>query len=167
MMRAQIRDQAQRVEVTEAMRSRRPRRAMGSVACSETPAGAESVRSLLIALKHSIRLALTRVVAAAMLATAACDSSCSNDGDCGNGEFCDRPGTCEEVKSDVRYGTGCDESSYDGMDRDLNSCAAYVCRESRCRSCQSDAECVSEHGAPACTQPSVAGWPGLSCGVAE
>ncbi len=115
--------------------------------------------------KHTITVALGTVLAVAVLATTACDSSCSKDSECESDEFCDRVGTCEEVKLDVRYGTPCDESTYDGMDRDLNTCAAYLCREGRCRSCESDGECVSEHGAPACNELSEPGWPGLRCGA--
>ena len=70
---------------------------------------------------------LCRIVAVLVTVLAAglgCDSSCATDGDCGGAEFCDREGTCEEIKASVKYGTVCDESNYDGLDRDLNFCAA-------------------------------------------
>lgn len=47
-------------------------------------------------------------------------------------------------------------------DGKLHACGAYLCIESRCRSCQTDAECQAELGAPRCI--ATLDHPGRRCG---
>jgi hypothetical protein len=85
----------------------------------------------------------------------------NQDADCPGG-FCDR-GVCQ-VPTGV-YGRVCTpaprtrEGPRDGK---LHACGAYLCIDGRCRSCQSDAECRSELGAPRCYK--APGEPGSRCG---
>lgn len=90
---------------------------------------------------------------------------CSADSDCETG-FCDVD-ACAEPDAAFLYGAqGCDED-YEppGGGKEGVGCGAYVCRESRCRSCVSDDECTpgNPYGPPRCYEQ--AGRPGKSCGV--
>ena len=82
--------------------------------------------------------------------------ACTADADC-QSVFCDR-GLCAQPFR--HYGIECEPHPvWDPMKR----CGVYICAEGRCRSCQSDAECVYWVGAETC---GVFGdnWPGKSCG---
>jgi hypothetical protein len=94
---------------------------------------------------------------------------CKADQDCQRTKFCDR-GACvaPDVESQSHYGRDCDESVHplDGltsMVAKFQVCGPYICSDSRCRSCSSDAECQTILGSPACYR--LKGWPGKSCGV--
>jgi hypothetical protein len=83
---------------------------------------------------------------------------CTADGDCATG-FCDL-GRCAEPDVQAnRYGAECDESEIDPR---IQLCAAYRCRDGRCRSCESSADCG---GDARCYV--VPDWPGQSCGAAS
>lgn len=99
--------------------------------------------------------------------------ACSADSVCGAGEFCDR-GRCVAVYEPHRYGWPCDPST-EPTEADLaadpllggkiNSCGAYVCRDLRCRSCSSDADCPGDRARcydGATADPPLRGW---RCGV--
>jgi hypothetical protein len=84
--------------------------------------------------------------------------ACLEDGDCATG-FCDL-GRCAEPDVQARrYGAECDESQTDPR---IQLCAAYRCRDGRCRSCESSADC----GADARCYI-VPDRPGQSCGAAS
>jgi hypothetical protein len=83
---------------------------------------------------------------------------CAGDNDCATG-FCDL-GRCAEPDVQAnRYGAECDESETDPR---IQLCAAYRCRDKRCRSCESSADC----GADARCYI-VPGRPGQRCGAAS
>jgi hypothetical protein len=96
------------------------------------------------------------------------DTSCVDDSTCAEGTFCDL-GKCVEFYEPRHYGWACDPSLWEGADpilaSKLNPCGAYVCRDLRCRSCESDADCeagtcndgVLREGSPV---------PGWGCGAA-
>ena len=80
--------------------------------------------------------------------------SCARDEDCVGG-FCDR-GTCASLQLEPApgfYGVACAPPplSADGRP-DLTNyrCGAYLCLQSRCRSCSADSECRDALGAPTC-----------------
>jgi hypothetical protein len=75
------------------------------------------------------------------------DRDCANDGECGDG-FCDR-GHCASIWScDERYGQRCiDGRTAPGRYPDLDWCRG-LCLAGRCRSCESDAECMKSIGRP-------------------
>jgi hypothetical protein len=86
---------------------------------------------------------------------------CLEDTEC-QSNFCDRHrcATPEGV-----YGRACipaprtPEGPRDGK---LHTCGAYLCVQQRCQSCESDAECQSELGAPRCYLAPDS--PGARCG---
>jgi hypothetical protein len=95
------------------------------------------------------------------LGAAADATACGADRECGSG-FCDK-GRCAEPEG--VYGAACTPAprTAEGVrDGKLNTCGAYVCIEARCRSCESDAQCQGELGAPRCM--SSATRPGSRCG---
>lgn len=71
---------------------------------------------------------------------------CSQDADCQTA-FCDR-GLCAQPFLPVEYGHAC-EPPQNRHER-VRTCGAYICAEGRCRSCQSDAECLYWTGSEAC-----------------
>jgi hypothetical protein len=92
---------------------------------------------------------------------AASGNTCRVDKDCREG-FCDR-GVCQTPEG--VYGRQCKaapriaEGPRDGK---LNTCGAYLCLDSRCRSCTSDSQCQSELGSPRCYKAEED--PGYRCG---
>jgi len=63
---------------------------------------------------------------------------CTNDGQCGGDEFCDR-GRCAAIQSArLSYGQRCDRN-------DNRQCGNLPCIDGRCRSCVSDKECEWAH----------------------
>ena len=72
---------------------------------------------------------------------------CTNDGECGDG-FCDR-GHCAAIWTcNERYGQRCiNGRAVPGHEIQWDLCNG-VCLEGRCRSCESDAECVQARGFP-------------------
>jgi hypothetical protein len=88
-------------------------------------------------------------------------AGCRVDADCASG-FCDR-GDCQ-TPSGV-YGRACEPAPRmpDGLrDGKRHVCGAYLCVDGRCRSCESDQECLSELGSPRCYR--LQGEPGRRCG---
>ena len=88
-------------------------------------------------------------------------AACHADEDC-QSTFCDL-GICRIPEG--QYGAVCTPAPFteEGLrDGKLNTCGAYVCREGRCRSCNSDRQCQQDYGAPTCQlHPS---RPGKRCG---
>jgi hypothetical protein len=77
--------------------------------------------------------------------------ACVRDGDC-QSLFCDR-GVCEELYGRAKHGLSCDPAEYQGTAEEMrkrasaeDGCGGYVCRDQRCRPCQSDSDCP--HGLP-------------------
>jgi hypothetical protein len=68
---------------------------------------------------------------------------CAGDSSCSTG-FCDL-GTCVQEYKPRHYGWPCDPTNWPKDDpllaSKLNPCGGYLCRDMRCRSCQSDADC--------------------------
>jgi hypothetical protein len=95
------------------------------------------------------------------LGRAGLGDQCLEDTDC-QSHFCDRHrcATPEGV-----YGRACipaprtPEGPRDGK---LHTCGAYLCIHRRCRSCESNAACQSELGAPRCYRAPQ--HPGARCG---
>ena len=78
------------------------------------------------------------------------DRDCTNDGECGDG-FCDR-GHCAAIWScGERYGQRCEKGRTVPSRWVAGERCNGICLEGRCRSCQSDAECVKE-GASECNR---------------
>jgi hypothetical protein len=82
----------------------------------------------------------------------AAGGACVQDGDC-RSLFCDR-GECAEIYGRGKYGLSCDPAEYQGTVEEIrkrasaeDGCGGYVCRDQRCRACQSDSDCP--HGLPA------------------
>jgi hypothetical protein len=90
--------------------------------------------------------------------------SCATDGDCASG-FCDRA-RCAAKFDPRHYGWECDESSLPADNpiraSKLRVCGAYVCREGRCRSCLSNADCS---GGGVCQRSHDPATPGWFCGA--
>ena len=87
--------------------------------------------------------------------------ACRADRECHTG-FCDR-GQCAQPEG--AFGAVCTPvpRTADGFrDAKLHVCGAYLCSDSRCRSCESDSQCQAELGATRCL--SSPGRPGLRCG---
>lgn len=94
--------------------------------------------------------------------------SCVMDGDCWP-DFCDR-GICA-APGRGNYGRECTPpapprpdpplppGTVPGLPSAADRCAAYLCLDGRCRSCQSNADCESGS-----TCAHVDGWPGKRCG---
>jgi hypothetical protein len=80
------------------------------------------------------------------------DRDCTNDGECGDG-FCDREHCAPIWTCNLRYGQRCVDGraapNYWGARQQCEG----ICLDGRCRSCESDAECVNYNGAggPKCT----------------
>jgi hypothetical protein len=85
-------------------------------------------------------------------------AACVEDGDCVT-HFCDLERCAEPDVQGNRYGAECDESEPDPR---IQLCGAYRCRDGRCRSCESSADC----GADARCYI-VPDRPGQSCGAAS
>jgi hypothetical protein len=93
--------------------------------------------------------------------SAGASATCKADIDCDVG-FCDRGGCAER---EGVFGAACTPAprTAEGVrDGKLHSCGAYLCIDSRCRSCQSDSQCQAELGAPRCLASP--GRPGFRCG---
>lgn len=87
--------------------------------------------------------------------------ACRADRECLSG-FCDR-GQCAQPEG--TFGAVCTPAprTAEGFrDAKLGACGAYLCSDSRCRSCESDSQCQAELGAPRCLFSP--GRPGLRCG---
>lgn len=91
--------------------------------------------------------------------------ACTKDIDCASG-FCDRR-YCRALTQTTSLGNTCD-SPQGGQIANGRSfpCDGYLCLEKRCRSCQSDADCVAYYGAGRCVnvvgqhaQPGAVCWP--------
>lgn len=94
--------------------------------------------------------------------------TCIDDTGCAEG-FCDR-GLCVPTYEPRHYGWPCDPALWEGADpilaSKLNPCGAYVCRDLRCRSCESDDDC----GSFACIDGAMDAnhnKPGFGCGVLQ
>jgi hypothetical protein len=81
----------------------------------------------------------------------AAGGACVRDGDC-RSLFCDR-GVCTELYGPGNYGHTCDPAEYQGTLEQIrkrasepDGCGGHICRQDRCRSCQSDADCA--HAVP-------------------
>jgi hypothetical protein len=77
--------------------------------------------------------------------------ACVRDGDC-QSLFCDR-GVCEELYGRGNFGHSCNPAEYQGTLEEIrkrasaeDGCGGYICRDQRCRPCQSDSDCP--HGLP-------------------
>jgi hypothetical protein len=82
----------------------------------------------------------------------AAGGGCIRDGDC-QSLFCDR-GVCVELYRIGNYGRSCDPAEYQGTHEEIrkrssaeDGCGGFICRDHRCRPCQTDADCP--HGLPA------------------
>ncbi len=78
---------------------------------------------------------------------------CSDDGQC-ESKFCDR-GECATVNTEKAYGADCIPplfGPYGTVAGKQNSCAVYLCLDMRCRSCESDADCLENAGQPWCVE---------------
>lgn len=89
--------------------------------------------------------------------------SCRSDDDCDGGTFCDN-GAC--VPTTRTFGNACilpDPDPATGKPTAYNlPCGAYICTAGRCRSCESDEQCLDTLGSPTCA--AVPGSPGRRCG---
>src|SRR5512132_3595477 len=75
------------------------------------------------------------------------DRDCTKDAECGDG-FCDR-GHCAAIWTcGERYGQRCINGRTVRRPHILGDLCRGICLEGRCRFCESDAECVQEHGYP-------------------
>jgi hypothetical protein len=73
------------------------------------------------------------------------DRDCTHDTECGDG-FCDR-GHCAAVRTcDDRYGQRCINSLTAPSRWKSTKWCNGICLEGRCRSCETDAECVNDRG---------------------
>lgn len=91
---------------------------------------------------------------------------CRADDHCQSG-LCDR-GVCTDIggQKNLGHGEACEQgppfAKRPRNSRPQDQCGAYVCIDGRCRSCESDSECIHWKGAGRCEH--VPGLPGKSCG---
>jgi glutamine cyclotransferase len=97
--------------------------------------------------------------------------TCSEDGDCPDGSFCDSSGLCETIGSTVPFGWSCDLPivSPRGLVMRPDLCGGYFCMDGRCRSCRADRECQDAQNAEfskdeVCRRTPAE--PGNTCGLA-
>jgi len=87
------------------------------------------------------------------------NEACSQDADCQTA-FCDR-GLCAQPFLPIHYGRECVPPE-NRRERE-RPCGSYICADGRCRSCQSDAECLYWTGAESCAAFGES-QPGKTCG---
>jgi hypothetical protein len=91
------------------------------------------------------------------------DRDCTRDDECGDG-FCDR-GRCAAIRTcDDRYGQRC-VNGLPAPNRYGHYRCWGICLDGRCRSCQSDAECVVDSGYSGAVCDSYRGEHGRGCGM--
>jgi hypothetical protein len=89
------------------------------------------------------------------------DRDCTRDDECGDG-FCDR-GRCAAIRTCHTYGQRC-INGHPAPTSSRNEHCFGICVDGRCRSCESDAECIQDRGRSDSTCNGHRGVLGRLCG---